>query len=39
MGIKFIYETDRDREVVEETVEKLMADQLGRDAFGKLMGP
>jgi len=38
MGIRFIYETDEQRESVERTVEKLMVDSLGPLLFRKLMG-
>jgi type IV pilus assembly protein PilZ len=38
MGIRFIYETDDQREAVEKTVEKLMVDSLGPLLYTKLMG-
>jgi len=38
MGIRFIYETDEQRESVERTVEKLMVDSLGPLLYSKLMG-
>ena len=38
MGIRFIYETDDQREAVERTVEKLMVDSLGPLLYTKLMG-
>lgn len=37
MGIKFLYENDRQREVMERIVEKLMVDSLGQLLYTKLM--
>jgi type IV pilus assembly protein PilZ len=38
MGIRFIYADDGQREVIEETVEKLMIDSLGQLLYSKLIG-
>lgn len=37
MGIKFLYDNDRQREVMERIVEKLMVDSLGQLLYSKLM--
>ena len=38
MGIRFIYENDEQRELIEQTVERLMVDSLGPLLYSKLMG-
>ncbi len=38
MGIRFIYESDGQRKLIEETVEKLMIDSLGYHLYSKLVG-
>ena len=38
MGIRFIYDTQEERDEVEGTVEKLMIDSLGQLLYSKLMG-
>ncbi len=38
MGIRFIYETQDQRDDIEGTVEKLMIDSLGQLLYSKLMG-
>jgi len=38
MGIGFVYQTDAARRFVEQTVERLMIDELGERAYAKLMG-
>lgn len=37
MGIRFLYENQRQREVMERIVEKLMVDSLGQLLYSKLM--
>lgn len=37
MGIKFLYDNNRQREVMERIVEKLMVDSLGQLLYSKLM--
>ena len=37
MGIRFIYDDTSQREIVEETVEKLMIDSLGQLLYSKLI--
>jgi len=37
MGIKFIYSKDRERELIEGKVERLMIDSLGRHLYEKLL--
>ena len=38
MGIRFIYDTPEQRQLVEATVEKLMIDSLGQLLYAKLIG-
>lgn len=38
MGIQFVYDSERERKEIEETVETLMKEQLGERAHAKLMG-
>lgn len=38
MGIRFIYQDDGERQVIEQIVEKLMIDSLGQLLYSKLMG-
>ena len=37
MGIKFIYATDEEREMIEDKVERLMIDSLGQHLYQKLL--
>jgi len=38
MGVRFVYDTDQERQAVEEAVGRLMRDNLGELLFVKLMG-
>ena len=38
MGIKFIFENDEEKRLIESTVEKMMIDSLGQLLYSKLMG-
>ena len=38
MGIRFIYASDAERQVISEFVERLMIDSLGQLVYSKLMG-
>jgi type IV pilus assembly protein PilZ len=38
MGIKFIFESEKERQLIEATVEKMMIDSLGQLLYSKLIG-
>jgi hypothetical protein len=38
MGIKFIFESDEEKQRIEQTVEKMMIDSLGQLLYSKLLG-
>ncbi len=38
MGIRFIYASDAERQIIAEVVERLMIDSLGQLVYSKLMG-
>ena len=38
MGIKFIFESEEEKQLIEATVEKMMIDSLGQLLYSKLMG-
>ena len=37
MGIRFLYESDEQRQQIESTVERMMIDSLGQLLYSKLM--